>query len=206
MLAGQLLVDAGVGAAGRAGRVEVGVVAEPGGDDGGGRDLRVVAAGQVVVAAGQRGAGGHGLAVGAGEGEPAGGGGDQVAEGVDDDVVGFAEQDQVAEPGLAALGPGGDVVDVGAAGVAAGVLGAALVALADGAAQRGGGLAVPAPGVEQGAVVVVQHPGHGGVAGQGPRGGRADGGGVVEVAACRAGGVAGGPGAGGGGRAAWRRA
>src|SRR5260370_41804589 len=190
MLAGQLLVDAGVGEAGPDGQVQVELVAEPGRDDGVGRDLRVVAAGQVAVAAGQRGAGGHGLAVVAGEGEPAGGGGDQVAEGVDDDVVGFAEQDQVAEPGLAALGPGGDVVDVGAAGVAAGVLAAALVALADGAAQRGGGLAVPAPGVEQGAVVVVQHPGHGGVAGGGLGGGGADGGGVGAGGGRRGGGGA----------------
>src|SRR5260370_585167 len=75
------------------------------------------------VGGGQRGAAGHGLAGGGGEGEGgAVGGSDQVAEGVDDDVVGSAEQDQVAEPGGAALGPRDDVVDVGAPGVAAGEL------------------------------------------------------------------------------------
>ena len=126
--------------------------------------------------------------------------GDQVAEGVDDDVVGLAQEDQVAQPGLAAAGPGDDVVDVGAAGVAAGVLAAVLVAFADGAAQGGGGAAVPPAGVEQGAVVVVQHPGHGGVAGDGAGGGGADGGAVVEVAAPRVRGVPGWPGVGAGGR------
>ena len=120
-------------------------------------------------------------------------------------MVGLAEEDQVAQPGLAAFGPGDDVVDVGAAGVAAGVLAAAVVAFADGAAQRGGGAAVPPAGVEQGAVVVVQHPGHGGVAGDGAGGGGADGRAVVEVAAPRVRGVARWPGGARGARRGGRR-
>ena len=59
---------------------------------------------------------------------------------------------------LPPLAQGDDVVDVGAPGVAAGELAPVLVTFADGAAQRGGGAAVAAADVEQGAVVVVQHP------------------------------------------------
>src|SRR5258708_20341193 len=76
LLAGLFRGDAGVGEAGPDGQVQVELVAEPGRDDGVGRDLRVVAAGQVAAAAGQRAAaGGHGLAAGAGAGGPPGGGG-----------------------------------------------------------------------------------------------------------------------------------
>jgi hypothetical protein len=95
----------------------------------------------------------------------------------------FAEQDQVTQPGLAAPCPGDDVVDVGAPGAAAGVLAAALVALADRAAQRGRRLAMASADIQEGAVVIVQHPGHGGMAGDGLGGGGAEGGPVVEVAA-----------------------
>jgi hypothetical protein len=51
---------------------------------------------------------------------------------------------QVAVAGLAAVGPVLDVVGVGAAGLAARVLAAGAVAFADGAAQRGRGLAAAA--------------------------------------------------------------
>src|SRR6185437_5053002 len=175
LLAGSLLVNAGVGEAGPDGQVQVEPVAEPGRDDGLGGDRGVEKEGQDAVAAGQHGTAGHRLAVGTGEREGTGGrGGDQPAAGVHDDVVGFAQRDQVPQPGLPAVGPGDDVVDVGAPGPAAREPAAALVAFADGAAQRGGGTAVPAADVEQGAVVVVQHPGHRRVAGQGPGGRRGE--------------------------------
>src|SRR5580700_4619958 len=81
-------------------------------------------------------------------------------------------------------------MDVGAPGVAAGELAAALVAFADGAAQRRGGQAVPPADVEQVAVVIVQHPGDRRVTGEGLRGGGADSRAVVEVAASRVRGLA----------------
>src|SRR3984885_10638140 len=90
LLTGVFGVDAGVGEAGPDGHVEVEFVGQSDWDDGVGGDVRVVAAGQVAVAAGQGGGAGDGLAVGAGEGESALGGGDQVAEGVHDDVMCFA--------------------------------------------------------------------------------------------------------------------
>ena len=74
-------------------------------------------------------------------------------------------------------------MDVGTPGVAARELAAAVVAFADRAAQRRGGQAVPSADVEQVAVVVMQHPGHRRVAGEGFRGRGADGRAVVEVTA-----------------------
>src|SRR3984885_10996577 len=85
LLAGVFGVDAGVGEAGPDGYVEVEFFGQSDWDDGVGGDRRVGAAGQVAVAAGQGGGARGGLAVGASEGEPAGRGGDQVAEGVHDD-------------------------------------------------------------------------------------------------------------------------
>src|SRR6185437_12264598 len=92
--------------------------------------------------------------------------------------------------GLAAAGPVPDVVDVGAAGVAAGEPAPVPVALAGRAAQRRGGPAVPAADVEQGAVVVVQHLADRRRAGDPLGGGGAERGAVFEVAAPRVGRVA----------------
>ena len=74
---------------------------------------------------------------------------------MDKGVVFLAQADEVAELGLAAVGPVDDVVGVGAAGVAAGELAAVAVAFADGPAERGRGLASAAADVENGAGSVV---------------------------------------------------
>jgi hypothetical protein len=57
---------------------------------------------------------------------------------VDEHVVDGTEINQVVQAGAAAVGPVLDVVQVGAAGLAAGEPAAAVVAVAGGAALRGG--------------------------------------------------------------------
>jgi len=120
------------------------------------------------------------------EGEgAAGSGGDEVAAVVDERVVPFAQVDEVVQAGAAAVGPVLDVVQVGAAGFAAGVAAAAVVALAGGAAQRGGRAAAAPAEVQDGAVAVVPHPAQGRGAGDHLRGADADRGTVLDVAAGR---------------------
>src|ERR1700723_3546018 len=79
-------------------------------------------------------------------------------------------------------------MQVGTPGVAARKPAPVLVPIGDGAALRRGRLAVAAADVEQGAVVVVEHPADRRGAGDPLGGGGADGGAVFEVAAARGGG------------------
>ena len=106
---------------------------------------------------------------------------------MDKGVVSLAQADEVAELGLAAVGPVDDVVGVGAAGAAAGELAAVAVAFADGPAERGRGLAGAAADVENGAGGVVDHGADGGVAADERQGAEAESQAVLDVAAHRVG-------------------
>jgi hypothetical protein len=115
---------------------------------------------------------------------------------VDKGVVSLAQADEVAELGLPAVGPVDDVVSVRATGVAAGELAAVAVAFADGAAERGRGLAGATAHVENGAGGVVDHGADGGVAADERQGAEAESQAVLDVAAHRVGRVRDGQGTG----------
>src|SRR6185437_14190379 len=141
-----LLLDPGVGEAGPDGVVQVEAFAVPGRDDRVRGDVRVVGGADRAVRPGQGRAGRQRGAVRVVEREvcAAGAGGDGVAAVVDDLVVPGAQADQVVQVGGAAVDPVLDVVQVGPAGLAAGVPAPAVVPFAGGAADRGAG-AAPAP-------------------------------------------------------------
>src|SRR6202030_1421918 len=137
-------------------------------------------------------AGGDEGAVCSGEGDGAAGcGGDEVAALVGEQVVVFAQADQVVQAGPAAVDPVLDVVQVDPAGLTAREPAAAVVAFAGGPAQRGAGSPAAPPEVQDRPVVVVDHPAQRGGAGDHLGGADADRGTVLDVAAGRVGGVTG---------------
>jgi len=132
-----LLRAAGVGQAGVDGVVQVEPLAVPRRDDRVLGDLGVVAVRDRARGFRERRAGRQAGAIGPVEGEAAAGfRGDQIAALVDQQVVVFAEADQVVQVGAAAVAPELDVVQVDPPGLAAGEPAPARVPFPGGAAQR----------------------------------------------------------------------
>ena len=102
---------------------------------------------------------------------------------MDQGVVPFAERDEVPELGLASVGPEDDVVDIRAAGLAAGETAPVPIALAYGTAQLGRRLTSAIPDGDDLAIGVMDHEGDRGVAADHVECGETDSGPILDVAA-----------------------